>query len=134
MLDASVTLGWFFEDEDSPVARGLKARTTKQTVHVPALWITEVSNSLRLAERKQWIGVDAVARFGRLVREWVIAIDPVDVDRVLGYTIAFARDHGLTVYDASYLELAHRLGLPLATLDRELIAAAPSAHVRLLED
>ena len=94
---------------------------------VPSLWWFEVRNLLVINERRGRIDPVGTASFLADLARLPIAVDPLpDSASVL----ALAREHDLMVYDAAYLELAVRL--PLATLDRALIAAAPTARVELL--
>jgi predicted nucleic acid-binding protein len=96
---------------------------------VPSLWWFEVRNLLLINERRGRIDPVGTASFLADLARLPITVDPApDGEAVL----ALARAHGLTAYDATYFELAVRLMLPLATLDRALIAAAPAAGVDLL--
>lgn len=81
------------------------------------------------AERRGRITAADAGRFVHLVRSLPIVVDPVARVRVFDATVALARKHGLTTYDAACLELAVRLGVPLATLDGELRAAAETEGV-----
>lgn len=104
-----------------------------QGARVPALWLFEISNVLTLAERRGRVDSDWVTRS----LEAFLAL-PIQVDRqepsVLAPALArVSRDQGLTSYDAAYLELAMRSGLPLATRDVALRAAAERAGVTLVQ-
>lgn len=130
VLDASVTLTWFLEDEATAVVA--RERTIAEGAIVPATWPLEVANGLLVNERRRRItAADRAAAFEKLTAM------PIELD---GETIAHAWDatfdlalaHRLTVYDAAYLELAVRLGLPLASLDGALRAGAQAAGIALL--
>ena len=98
---------------------------------VPSLWPLEIANTLLVGERRGRTSSAEAARFLKLLGTFPIAVDAETVARAWGDTILLARTHRLSVYDASYLELAIPLGLPLATLDRRLKSAAASAGVPL---
>ena len=133
VLDASVALAWCFPDESSPggeklldsMADGLKAI-------VPAIWPFEVGNALLTAERRKRLTIAQVTAALRNLAQLPIAIDSVQTEFVFGDVLAVARHTQLTEYDAAYLEVALREGLPLATLDDRLRQAARNAGVRLL--
>lgn len=133
VLDASVALAWCFADEggDYP-ARVLEALRGSEAV-VASLWTLEVANGLLAAERRARIEPQEVTRAARLLMALPIAVDPVERGRALTGTFRLARSRDLTTYDAAYLEVAVRLGLPLATLDADLRLAAEAEGVERLE-
>ena len=132
VLDASLTLGWYFEDKRSRVGDAVLDRVAEEGAAVPALWRYEVANGLQMAVRRKRI--DAPYREASLaeLRLLPITIDRAGDDLVWTAVLAFADRFGLTVYASAYLELAHRRGLPLATADRALRAAARSLRVELV--
>jgi predicted nucleic acid-binding protein len=131
VLDASVALAWCFEDESlEPALAVLDALRDSEAV-VAHHWTLETSNGLLTAERRGRVDGDGATRFSRLLLALPIAVDPVARGTALTETRRLARTHGLTSYDAAYLELALRLALPLATLDGKLQAAARTEGVRL---
>jgi predicted nucleic acid-binding protein len=135
VLDSSVTLAWFFEDEDSPYALSVRDRLPESSAEVAVIWPLEIANVLLIAERKGRISVAKSTKFLRELRELPINIDLGAAARNPQPITTLARTHSLTSYDAAYLELALRLGLPLATLDEPLRAAARNTGVPLyLED
>ena len=132
VLDASVALAWVLEGEATADTEDLLERVGGGGALVPALWHLEVANALGVAElRERVTGPDVdegIEMLGRLP----IAVDSETADRAFGETRGLARYHGLSAYDASYLELASRTGLPLATLDNGLRRAAGAAGVETL--
>lgn len=129
VLDASVTLSWCFDDERGDVAaRFLDGLRASEAV-VPALWLVELANGLVVAERRGRLTRAGSTRFLALVRELPIRIDQTDTAELAASVLDLARDYELRAYDAAYLELALRLGQPLATLDRQLRTAADRAGV-----
>lgn len=124
VLDASVALAWCFEDEGGEYAAEVLEALLDGEAFVASHWPLEVANGLLTAERRGRIGARDATRVGRLLLALPIAVDPVERGRALGETSRLARSRDLTSYDAAYLELALRRGLPLATLDEELRNAA----------
>ena len=132
VLDASATLPWCFEDEATPETEALldDLRDGSFAV-VPAHWATEVMNGLLVAQRRGRIDAERVARFGVDLSALPIRIEPGHPPTSWNGVIDLAMEHGLTAYDAAYLELALRLELRLATSDQALRRAAMSAGCRL---
>jgi predicted nucleic acid-binding protein len=129
VLDASVTVVWGLEDEDNATAELALQRLEVEPAHVPSIWWFEVRNVLLINERRRRISERDTATFLRALSTMNIEVNHVPAERA---TLMLARSHRLSVYDASYLELAMRLGLPLASLDRKLAAAAQSEGVHLI--
>jgi predicted nucleic acid-binding protein len=130
VLDASVTLAWCFEDEATPGTDGLLERLAEDAAITPSLWELEVVNVLLLAERRGRITESQATRFVALLTQLPIHVDPAGAD--MEGVLAAGRHHGLTAYDAAYLVLAEREGIPLATLDTRLRDAARAAGVPVL--
>ncbi len=99
---------------------------------VPVLWPLEVLNALAIAERRRRVDRDTRHRLVGLLRELPIRVDLESAVLAWTDTAGLAERHSLTLYDASYLELARRLGLPLGTLDGDLRKAAKVSKVPLL--
>ncbi len=135
VLDNSVTMRWFFGDGSADSAKYaehvLDVLSTEDAL-VPATWGLEVSNVLARAEAKGLTTEARSTEFLELLASANIDVDEQTFARALGDTLNLARRHKLSSYDASYLELAMRKGIPLATLDDELQAAAAKAGVRHL--
>ena len=124
VIDASVTLAWIFADERTPQTTAIEEGVRTDGAVVPSLWALEVANILLQAEKRGRIGsADAAARL-ELLRALPIFVDSLSLDVAWRAVAPLARAEKLTAYDAAYLELAIRRGLPLATLDRELRIAA----------
>ncbi|OAN52891.1 twitching motility protein PilT [Paramagnetospirillum marisnigri] len=121
VIDASIAACWAFGDEDSPAAdRALNLIQAEDTVAPALLWY-ELRNILVVNERRGRLSQADTAAFLRdMARLGVVTDHHPDEAEIL----RLARAHRLTVYDAVYLELAQRLGYPLATLDAELARAA----------
>jgi predicted nucleic acid-binding protein len=135
VLDSSVTMTWFFEDEATPATDALLDQLTADAhAVVPAHWALEVSNTLLMGERRKRCTVAESTHFLGILNGLQIETDQETIDRAGSTSLALARAHGLTLYDGAYLELAMRSRLPLATLDRGLRAAAMKTGVPCLPE
>jgi len=133
VLDASVTVAWCFEDERTEaVEEVLEAVTEGKGALVPPLWAYEVANVIVGLQRQGRITAAAGAGFLEDLQALAIETDREGDRRVFESVVGLARQYGLTVYDAAYLELAMRRGLPLATLDEGLAHAAREAGVEVV--
>jgi len=130
VVDASVALAWCFEDEATPQTEAVLDRLSHDTAVVPSLWELEVSNVLLAGERRDRLTESQSARFVALLAQLPILVDTASVD--VGAVLAAGRQHLLTAYDAAYLVLAEREGVPLATLDARLRAAAQAVGVAVI--
>ena len=130
VLDASVAGCWAFDDEDHLAASAALERIASELAFVPGVWWFEIRNLLIVNERRGRIAETETAAFlGHLGRLPITIDSDTDGIRVLD----LARRARLSVYDAAYLELAQRLGAPLATLDAPLARAAEKEGVGLVE-
>ncbi len=132
VVDNSVALAWCFEDEQTSEIMALLDRVTEAGAIAPQLWPIEALNGLLTAERRGRIDREVRHRLAGFLQELPIRIDDETAIRSWTTTAHLAERHRLTAYDATYLELAMRLGLPLATSDPALIAAAKVVGVPLL--
>jgi len=131
VVDSSLSLAWHFADEGGPyAARTLRALDDGEAL-VPPLWPYEVANGLLLAERRRRTTPTDTQRILGLLGGLPIRIEGHGHERARREVLDLARQEGLTTYDAAYLELAMREGLPLATLDTQLKPAA--AHLGVPE-
>ena len=131
VLDTSVTMAWCFEDEASAYADAVLDSLIHIKALAPAVWPLEVSNVLAVAERRGRIAKAGSVRFISLLMQLPIMVEVETPQRVFGEILALAREYHLSSYDASYLDLAMREGIPLATQDRRLQQAAEQAGVTL---
>ena len=131
VIDASVTLAWCLEDEQSDYAETIFSRLTGERATVPSLWAVEVANGLRNAERRDRLSPAGAAEAHGLLSRLPVEIEETSLYRVLVPVLNVARTNNLSAYDASYLELAMREGLALATVDDRLRAAAARVGVTL---
>lgn len=132
VLDSSAVLAWIYADETTDAIRRVFERLALEGAWVPGLWRLEVANVLDMGVRRK--RNDTAFRDATLADLDLlpIRVDP-DTDRqAWGITLRLASRHRLPLYDAAYLELAMRRGLPLATLDTDLRAAAAAEAVDLM--
>lgn len=121
VLDASIAAAWLFDDESEPSANSVLIRLREWEAVVPQHWHLEVRNALIVGERRGRIRPNEVDE--RLIDLGTLPVR-TDSEPDFDATLKLARIHSLSFYDALYLELARRHGLPLATLDGDLGAAA----------
>jgi len=133
VADASVTLAWCFEDEATLWTDSLLDRLRHgDDIVVPAHWPTEISNGMLIGLRRKRIQSGRPELFWDALAVLPIAVEPPLSPLQAKAILALCTQYRLTVYDAAYLELSKRKGLPLATLDLDLIKAAPTEGVSLL--
>jgi predicted nucleic acid-binding protein len=132
ILDSSVAIAWCLTDESSEYAYAVLDRIVSSGAAAPAHWPLEVANAFLSAQRAGRLDEQGLADASRLLGALQIEIAPVELTTALWGVSDAAREHGLTAYDAAYLELARFRGEPLATLDGPLRAAATSAGVPLV--
>jgi predicted nucleic acid-binding protein len=131
VVDCSVTMAWCFEDEaDAYAATVLKALARNRAI-VPALWPYEVANVLLIAERHRRLRQADATRFLTLLGALPLEIDAALTLSSVSSLRTLAREHRLSAYDAAYLDLAIREGVPLATRDTALRNAARAVTIRL---
>jgi predicted nucleic acid-binding protein len=133
VIDASVVLKWCFPDEHSVEAGRILdlMRTPGSRAVVPPFFHHEVLNALLMGERRNRITAAATSEFMRDVL--TLPFSPVSQDAEKMKAIEdLSRKHALTAYDATYLELAMRLGLPLATFDKALLRASVPEAIQTL--
>ncbi|MFN4090157.1 MAG: type II toxin-antitoxin system VapC family toxin [Alphaproteobacteria bacterium] len=129
VVDASISATWLLPDEAHNVADRAYAMLDEDDAIVPGIWWFELLNILVVNERRGRLDADQVGRALTLLSRLPIRQETVSDRSVL---LALARRHRLTAYDAAYLELAKREGVPLATLDAALARAAAAESVPLI--
>lgn len=135
VLDASVTMAWLLGDakpsDRAYAAAVLAAMKDPQTrADVPVTWSLEVSNVLSRSEARAIVAEAQSEAFLAMLSSLSIRADAATFAHAMTETLQLSRRHRLSAYDASYLELALRSGLPLATLDSDLAKAARKAGVK----
>ena len=127
VIDASITLPWFLEDERTAFTDGVLAALGSEEYWVPVLWRLEFPNALLVAERKRRIDRQTRLEALEFAAGLALRVDAAPID--MRAVSDIAERHGLSVYDASYLELAQRQRHGLMTLDRALADAAAAAGI-----
>ena len=132
VVDNSIVMSWCFMDEANQYADAVLDSLSEATALVPSIWPLEVINVLLVAERRMRISEADSVRFTTLLSQLPIVVEYERAEQIMKDLLALARVKELSSYDASYLDLAMRKGLPLATLDKRLKEAATAVDVKLL--
>lgn len=133
VLDCSACLPWVFADEATPSTEALLDDLANGGhAWVPALWHLEVANVMIGAQRRGRIDKAGAEKFFATLKAFDIEVDDETISVAWTKTVGLGEAYGLSAYDAAYLELALRKGLPLASLDRGLRDACSKAGGRLL--
>lgn len=134
VLDASIVLTWCFPDEGAGTAEHVAGLFSRgDTALVPSFWPHEVLNALLVGEKRKRITEELVRSFLNDLAALPILLEQFPLKVVFDRIQHLSREHNLTAYDAAYLDLALNSGLPMATLDEELVKACKKTRVRLVE-
>ena len=134
VLDNSVAMRWLLASEklsDQKYAEAVLATMVDTHALVPNLWHLEAANVLLSADRRGELEVAEIERFISQLESLPIYVDPLTANQAFSRVMALAGAYRLSSYDAAYLELALREGMPLATLDKNLLKAARKAEVEI---
>ena len=134
VLDCSIAMAWCFEDEATDFTDSLLESLAQVSALVPSMWSLEVANVLAISERRGRTNQAKMTQFLRLLGNLPIIVDAKTGEKAFTDVLTLARTHKLTSYDAAYLELALREGLPLATLDEGLKRAALNIGVKIIRN
>jgi predicted nucleic acid-binding protein len=132
ILDCSLAMTWLFEDEATAETTKLLDRVETETALVPAFWYLEVANVIAVAERRKRVTLVKSGDFLSQLSKLDLEVELESTERAFDQLLSLCRTHGLTSYDAVYLDLAARRRLPLATLDEPLRKAAKKLGIKLL--
>lgn len=132
MVDNSVVMAWCFEDESSKYSDDALGMLATEEAVTPSIWPLEVANVILAAERGKRLSRADGTAFLALLRRLPIHVEIESRDRIMGEILSLARDTGLTSYDASYLDLAMRRRLPIATMDKAIRKAARRCRVPIM--
>lgn len=132
VVDNSVVMTWCFSDETNKYSDAVLDSLNTSTAFVPSIWPLEIGNVLLVAERRKRLSEADSTRFIALIAELPIVIEQEEPERMIKDILALARKHKISTYDASYLDLAMRKGLPIASLDKDLRKAARRSRVAIL--
>jgi predicted nucleic acid-binding protein len=131
VLDCSVSAAWCLRDDTSARADRVLRRLRDDEAVVPPLWAVEMANVLLAAQRRRRIAPADAERAMELVLGLPIVVEPEDRS-VMARLHRLGIEHGIAAYDAAYIDLALRLALPLATLDRDMAKAARKSGLAVL--
>jgi predicted nucleic acid-binding protein len=133
VVDNSIVVAWCLQDEGNPLVDVMLAQMHQHQAFVPSIWPLEIGNVLAIAERTKRLSKAEFSRILALLETLPIRVEQEGPRRMLDEILTLARTHQLTTYDASYLDLAMRNSLPIASQDKALIRAAHKAGVRVLD-
>ena len=133
IVDASVALSWCLADEADDYAERILDRVADEATAAPSVWPLEVANGILSAERRGRIEPDDVDRVARLLNQLNVEVVPVELTTAFWTILDTARDLGLSVYDAAYLDLARYRNASLATIDGQMREAAKTIGVAQAE-
>ena len=133
VIDSSVAIAWCFADERDDYSQSVLDAVAFQPAFVPDLWHLEVANTLVVGERRKRSTQAETIAWLNFLAELPLIVDEETKTRAFADITNLARSHNLSAYDAAYLELALRRGLPLATLDEKLRTAAKAVGVALYD-
>jgi len=132
VLDASLTLAWAFNEEETESAKAALVQVLDHVVMAPSVWPLEIANAVVVATRHGRFVESEVPDFIAMISGLDVEVDERAHLAAFDDILRLAQEHGLSSYDAAYLELALRLDAPLATLDAGLARAARGAGVELV--
>jgi predicted nucleic acid-binding protein len=132
VVDNSVVMAWCFKDEESRYADEVLDYLSDTTAIVPSIWPLEVLNVLLVAEKRKRLSEADSVRFISLLSQLPIMVEYEPPEGNMKELLAFARSNSLSSYDAAYLYLSMRKGIPVATLDNQLLIAARKVNVPIL--
>ncbi len=133
VVDNSIVMSWCFRDESSKYADKILDSLEEYEAIAPPIWPLEVANVLLVAERRGRLTEADSIRFLSLINELPLIVQQETPDRMLKEILALARECYISSYDASYLDLAMRNGVPIATQDSGLKKAAKQCKVPLFK-
>ena len=132
VIDSSIAISWLLPNEFSGLADGAVAEAFAKGADVPVLFFSEVANTVVMAVRRRRTSLQRLEPGLAELRGIDLRADFEGRDRALDEVLNLALKHGLSAYDATYLERARRLHRPLATLDGPLRKAAVAEGVALV--
>lgn len=137
VLDASMALAWLIvraDPAEAALAKLAFGEVNASGADVPALWYTEVANTLLVFERAKRLTEQASVSYLADLSLLAIVQDDFSPASRQSRVLDLGRVYKLSAYDATYLELAMRRAATLATFDRKLADAARAAGVRVFGD
>lgn len=133
VVDSCVAVAWSLSDERGEFAMSVEGAIRREGMVIPVHWHAEVASALLRKERSGEFDSEITRLLTSGMERLKVVVDSEGIRRTYHDTLALARKHRLSIYDAMYLEVAVRRGLRLATLDRPLYLAAEAEGVALLD-
>jgi predicted nucleic acid-binding protein len=134
VLDCSVAVSWLIPDEKNSISLSVLEKVAEKGAIVPSIWHLEIGNVLLVTEHRGRITLEQRRSALHTLDELPIIIDTLTSHHAWQETIELAESYGLSLYDASYLELALRMNIPIATFDRQLKQAAHKRNVIIINE
>lgn len=135
VADASVAIAWVHPAQATPETDAMLDRLAAgDSLVVPALWPLEVANALTVLRRRRKLTPDEARTAIEIIRELPTVIDHEAAALAFTRLVDLASEHQLSVYDATYIELARRRQLPLASNDDQMKQAAIRSGLGLWQD
>lgn len=134
VVDNSVVISWFFKDELNAYTSAIRKGLNETEAIVPAIWPLEFSNALLMAEHRKRLTTAETTHILSIVENLPLSIEQESPERSWNEILLLARAQFLTAYGASYLDLAMRSGLPIATQDKALLKAARKCGVAIFAE
>ena len=132
VLDASVSAAWHFRDQDADALHSMLNLAIDHGAVVPDYWQFETASALLRGMRQKRTTGDAIVQFTERLRAFSLEVHAFARHEAFDAIFPLAQEHGLKMFDAGYLALAQRQGIPLATFDRKLADAARKVGVEVL--
>lgn len=132
VVDASIVIAGSLPDEKSDIAQSVLDRIVTSSAYAPGIFVWEVANVLSIAVRRNRLSFEEAEGILEDVADLNVICDPTRLDRIWVEVFGLSQRHSLSVYDAGYLELARRMKLPLATLDKRLAGACLAEGIEVI--
>ena len=133
VLDNSIVMSWFFEDECSLQSEKILQRLKTQRAIVPSLWAYELSNALFISENKRKLATNDSKQFIDLLSKLPIFIESNEPFQFANRVLPICRKYAVTAYDAAYLDLADIKRIPIATFDKKMRATAKKMKIETID-
>ena len=132
VLDCSLTMSWFFPDEITEYSESIMDALLNGEAVVPHIWFYEVTNTLQVGERKKRLQRSESIGILERLQQLSIILDNTKTNTIMPELLSLAGKYKLSAYDAAYIELSLRLGLPLATCDKQMAESAIAEGIKLM--
>ena len=121
VVDNSVFMSWLMKEENYSKASEIVNLVRENRICVPSIWCYEIANSLYVSEKRKRLNISEINEFIEIIAVFPITVESNSFLKVTTDILRMSRQYGLTAYDASYVELAFRKSIPIASFDRDII-------------